>query len=122
MYLYRESEREICQILTVPRHREERNAQESSGPEVATALSSDTLEWVTALQQVIREVTSSSNDQAAYKRLRNFSGNFLVPAGEEGFEAWATHIQETLLTWQIPDEEKCRHLLDVLREPVFGVI
>lgn len=35
---------------------------ESFGPGGATALSSVMLEWVTALQQVIREVSSSSNN------------------------------------------------------------
>lgn len=79
-------------------------------------------EWVTALQKVIREVANSSNDRAAYKRLRSFSGNLPVPTGEEGFNSCLSHIQETLLTWQIPDEEKWCRLLDVLREPAFEVV
>uniref|UniRef100_A0A7M4EV52 Paraneoplastic antigen Ma-like C-terminal domain-containing protein n=1 Tax=Crocodylus porosus TaxID=8502 RepID=A0A7M4EV52_CROPO len=71
---------------------------------------------------LIEDLLNSSNGQPAYKRLRNFSGNLPVPLGEEGFESWTAHIQETLMTWQIPDEKKRQRLLDVLREPAFGVI
>lgn len=38
---------------------------------------STSIDWVTVLQWVIREVTDSSNDQAAYKRLRSFLGRGL---------------------------------------------
>lgn len=79
-------------------------------------------DWVLALWQVIREVANSFNDRAAYKRLRSLSGSTPAPLGEEEFKALLAHIQETLLTWQIPDDEKHHCLFEVLREPMFGIV
>lgn len=96
MHSYRESEKEDMSKPGSPQVSGGEDTQESSGPRGAAALPSVTSEYVTALWEIIREVASSLNDQATYKILRTFSRNLPVPVGEEDFESWAAHTQETV--------------------------
>lgn len=51
-----------------------------------------------------------------------FSGSDPPEPGEEEFESWLFHTTQMMKTWQVPDAEKRRRLLESLRGPAFDVI
>ncbi|KYO32962.1 paraneoplastic antigen Ma1 [Alligator mississippiensis] len=79
-------------------------------------------EWAKALGKALKEVLQPSPESVAYKRLRIFSGKDPLPPGEETFEAWHSHVTETLASWAVSEEEKRRRLLESFRDPAFAVV
>uniref|UniRef100_A0A7M4F2X2 Paraneoplastic antigen Ma-like C-terminal domain-containing protein n=1 Tax=Crocodylus porosus TaxID=8502 RepID=A0A7M4F2X2_CROPO len=76
-------------------------------------------EWAKALGKVLKEALQPSPESVAYKRLCIFSGKDPLPAREETFEAWHSHVTETLASWAVSEEEKRRWLLEMQTEALF---
>ncbi|XP_059583237.1 modulator of apoptosis 1-like [Alligator mississippiensis] len=79
-------------------------------------------EWAKALGKALKEALQPSPESVAYKRLHIFSEKDPLSRGEETFEAWHSHVTETLASWAVSEEEKRRQLLESLRDPAFEVV
>ncbi|XP_021535328.1 modulator of apoptosis 1 [Neomonachus schauinslandi] len=87
-------------------------------------LGQDTIPEIQApvLAQALEEAPRPDLQYLRYRKLRVFSGSDPPEPGEEEFESWLFHTTQMMKTWQVPDAEKRRRLLESLRGPAFDVI
>lgn len=74
------------------------------------------------MAQALRAALQPTLHALRYKQLRVFSGRHPPGPGEEDFESWLFHTNQVMKTWQVPDKEKRRRLLESLQGPAFDVV
>ncbi|XP_008072025.1 paraneoplastic antigen Ma3 [Carlito syrichta] len=82
------------------------------------AISPDFWPWAHTLESAMQPLL----EQMLYRELRVFSGNTISIPGALSFDAWFEHTTEMLQTWQVPEGEKRRRLMECLRGPALQVI
>ncbi|CAH2281972.1 paraneoplastic antigen Ma1 homolog [Pelobates cultripes] len=77
---------------------------------------------VSDILQKLSEAIVTANHTHSYHKLKVFSGNQPVPAGEEPFEVWKDNAMQLLEEWSCTDTIKKQRLVESLRFPATDMI
>ncbi|CAH2299808.1 hypothetical protein XENTR_v90016230mg [Pelobates cultripes] len=77
---------------------------------------------VSDILQKLSEAIVTANHTHSYRKLKVFSGNQPVPAGEEPFEVWKDNAMQLLEEWSCTDTIKKQRLVESLRFPATDMI
>ncbi|CAH2319830.1 Hypothetical predicted protein [Pelobates cultripes] len=77
---------------------------------------------VSDILQKLSEAIVTANHTHSYRKLKVFSGNQPVPAGEEPFEVWKDNAMQLLEEWSCTDTIKKQRLVESLHFPATDMI